>query len=177
MTETSYNAAQRVFHWLSALTVIGLFVLGVWMTGLSYYDPLYRTAPLWHKTIGVALIVLTLVRLGWRFATGVPRALPTHKPWEIGIAHLVHWFLYAAILSMFFSGYLITTAKGQSLDLLGGISIPAMITGVDGLEDIAEEVHELTAYSIIGVAVLHALAAIKHHVIDKDRTLRRMIGR
>lgn len=179
MRETSptiYTALQRALHWLSALAVIGLFVLGIWMTSLSYYDPAYRIAPLWHKTIGVLLVLATVFRLVWRFKKGVPRALPTYKTWEIGMSHLVHWYLYAAILSMFFSGYLITTAKGQSLELLGGVAIPAVITGVDAMERVAEEVHEITAYSIMIIAALHALAALKHHFLDRDITLKRMLG-
>ncbi|TVZ39450.1 cytochrome b561 [Alteromonadaceae bacterium 2753L.S.0a.02] len=176
-SEQNYGWLTIAIHWVTAVTVVGLFTLGLWMKSLDYYDPAYRLAPEWHKSIGVLLVVLTLFRLVWRFKSGVPRELNTHKAWEIVIAKLVHWYLYAAIISMFFSGYLITTAKGQSLEIFWSLSIPAVITGVDSLEYVAEEVHEVSAYSIIAIAALHALAALKHHFLDKDMTLKRMLGK
>jgi len=73
------------------------------------------------------------------------------------------------------SGYLISTAKGKPIDVFGLFELPATLHGLDGQEDIAGMVHEYLAYSLIALAVLHAAGAIKHHVIDKDKTLIRML--
>lgn len=177
MAKDTYDRVQIVLHWLTAVVVVGLFALGLYIGTLDYYDPLYRTLPALHKSIGFLLIFAIVFRLMWRFRRGLPQPLPNHQPWEKWLAKAAHLFLYVAILSMFFSGYFITTAEGQPLEVLGFISIPATITSVDSLEHWVEEVHELTAFAIIGVAAFHGLAALKHHFWDKDRTLLRMLGR
>lgn len=176
-TKSTFGTVHVLLHWLTAVTVFGLFSLGLWMSGLDYYHEWYRTAPAVHKSIGFVLILLMLFRVGWRLKNGMPEIIPTHKTWEKMLSKLVHLFLYVAIVSMFFSGYFITTAKGQSLDVLGFLSIPATITHVDSLEHYAEDIHEVSAYLIVVIAVLHGLAALKHHVIDKDRTLVRIFGK
>jgi len=176
-TPSAYGWLHILLHWLIAVIVVFLFFLGLWMTSLDYYSPWYRIAPDVHKSVGVIMILLMLFRLFWRFLSGVPQALPNHQPWEKISAHFVHIFFYVALLSMFFSGYLITTAEGQALEVFGFVQIPALITDVESLEHTAQDVHETSAFIIIGVMVLHALAAIKHHVVDKDRTLLRMLGR
>ncbi|WP_075187410.1 cytochrome b [Teredinibacter haidensis] len=176
-TKERYGWLHVTIHWLSAITIIGLFLMGLWMSRLDYYDSWYQTAPAIHKSIGFVLVILTLFRLFWRSYGGVPGTLESHKNWEKLSSKLIHAFFYLAILIMFVSGYLITTAKGQALDVLGFISIPAIVSGIEGLEHLAEEVHEVTAFSIMWIAGLHALAAFKHHIFDKDRTLVRILGR
>jgi Cytochrome B561 len=173
----SYGWLHVLLHWWTALAVVGLFALGLWMHDLDYYHEWYRTAPYIHKSVGVVLILTLIFRFYWRLNNGVPNSIETHKSWEKKLAKLMHWLFYGLIFSMFFSGYFITTAKGQSLEVLGFIAIPATLTGIENLEDIAGEIHELTAFSIIWLAVLHAVAAIKHHLVDKDRTLLRILGR
>lgn len=173
----TFGMVQVLLHWLTAMAVFALFGLGLWMTGLDYYHDWYRTAPAVHKSVGFVLILLVLFRIIWRFNVGVPAPIQSHKSWEKALSKWVHVFLYVVIISMFFSGYFITTAKGQSLDVLGFLSIPAIITNIDLLEHYAKDIHEISAYLIVVIAVLHGLAAVKHHVIDKDRTLVRIFGK
>lgn len=176
-TKTSYGLVAVIFHWLIALGVVGLFALGLWMDGLGYYDEWYRTAPHLHKSVGVLLISLVAVRLGWRLYNTRPAELESHARWEKIIAKVTHGLFYLLLFSMFISGYLITTAKGQALDVFNWFSIPAVVSSDENLEDLAGEIHELLAFTIIGLAIVHALAALKHHFIDKDKTLLRMLGR
>ncbi len=176
-TENSYGLVAVLFHWVIALGVIGLFALGLWMDGLTYYDKWYRTAPHVHKSLGVLLIFLVVVRLAWRLYNSRPAELVSHKRWEKIIARITHFLFYLLLFSMFFSGYLITTAKGQSLDVFDWFSIPAVVSDGENLEDIAGEIHESIAFTIIGLAIVHALAALKHHFIDRDKTLLRMLGK
>lgn len=168
-------------HWITAVTVIGLFALGLWMTSLNYYDPWYQTAPDIHRSVGILLAMLVAWRLVWKFTGQQPATIPTHRPWERVIAKSTHGLLYVLLLLMFVSGYLITTAEGSALHVFNWFSIPAVTTGSDldikNLEDRAGDVHEILAYTIIGLATLHALAALKHHFIDKDITLLRMLGK
>ncbi|MCK9531026.1 MAG: cytochrome b [Gammaproteobacteria bacterium] len=175
--KTRYGAVAAALHWLSAAAVFGLFALGLWMTGLTYYDPWYRLGPWWHKSFGVVLFGLTIVRLGWRFASIRPSPLPTHAPWERISAQAVHGLLYLLLFCVMLSGYLISTADGRAVSVFDGFAVPAIVTGIENQEDLAGTVHLWLATTLIGLAVLHLLAALKHHFIDKDRTLARMLGR
>ena len=174
-TQHSYGFISIVLHWLTAVGVIGLFCLGLWMVELDYYDEWYRAAPHYHRSIGVVLIAIVVFRLTWRLFNKLPEALSSHLSWERVVSKIVHIALYFLVILMLPTGYLITTAKGQGLEVFDWFTLPALITGIDGLEAIALEVHELIAFTIIGIAGLHALAALKHHFYDKDDTLKRML--
>jgi cytochrome b561 len=170
-----YTLPQRGLHWLTALAVIGLFAMGLWMRDLGYYDPWYHKAPFWHKSVGLLLASLVVIRLALRLALGHPLPLPTHKQWEKVLARITHIALYVLLFSAFISGYLISTADNRPAPFFGLFEIPALFTAFEHQEDIAGEVHEICVWSLVILAGLHALAAIKHHVIDRDNTLRRML--
>lgn len=180
-TRSTYGIMAATGHWITALTVVCLFVLGLWMTDLTYYDPWYKRGPDIHRSVGILLALLIIWRLIWRLNNVQPMPLPNHKRWEKFAAKATHLCLYFLLFAMFFSGYLITTAEGQALNVFNWFSIPAVITGkevgIDNLEDTAGDVHETVAFILIGLASVHALAALKHHFMDKDQTLMRMLGK
>ncbi|WP_372869801.1 cytochrome b [Shewanella sp.] len=159
-------------HWLMAMLILGLFALGLWMVELTYYSPWYKTAPFWHKGLGVLMFLLLLLRLAVRVKSTSPKALGSAL--EQMAAKFTHLLLYLLPLALVFSGYLISTADGRPLDVFGLVSVPALVT-FEGQEDIAGDVHALLAWSLIGLVALHALAALKHHLIDKDTTLLRIL--
>jgi len=173
---TGFGSVTIVLHWVMAVGIVGLFASGLWIERLDYYSELYQIVPHWHKSVGVVIVVLMLARLVWRVSHIYPAAIPTHKPYEKTLSKIIQWTFYAAVLSMFASGYFITTAKGQPLIIFGDVSIPALISSSANIEDIAGSMHKYSGFAIIGLAALHALAALKHHFIDKDTTLRRMFG-
>lgn len=176
-TSTEYGLITIALHWLVAVATIGLFILGLWMTELDYYDAWYNRGPELHKGIGILLLIAVVLRLAWRWLDPIPGPEPTHAPWERRLARITHAALYLLLIAMMIAGYLISTADGRPIDVFGLFSAPALISGLDNQEDIAGEIHELLAYALIGLAALHALAALKHHIIDRDRTLGRMLGR
>ncbi len=180
-SEDTYGLMAVICHWLTAVTVIGLFALGLWMTSLSYYDPWYKQGPDLHRSIGILLTILVIWRLLWRVFNIHPSSIPGHKPWEKVVAKLTHLCFYLLLFTMFVSGYLITTAEGQALKVFNWFSIPASLTskdaGIDNLEDLAGIIHKVIAFVLIGLAIVHSFGALKHHFIDKDRTLVRMLGR
>lgn len=175
-TKEQWGLVSIVFHWLSAITIIGLFALGWWMVELNYYSDWYKVAPNWHRSMGVLLIGVIILRILWRWFNTTPDPIGEHRQWEKIAAKWTHLILYAQLLFMLPTGYLITTAKGQSLDVFDWFSIPATIQSIDNLEDIAGVVHKYIAYSMIGLASVHMLGAVKHHVVDRDATLKRMLG-
>lgn len=174
-TPTDFGIASIILHWLVALTVIGLFISGLWMTELEYYDAWYQRAPDLHKGIGVLLFILLILKLVWRRLDPLPRP-ELHAAWERRFASLAHLLLYTLMFIVLIAGYLIPTADGQAIDVLGLFSVPAFLSGIPHQEDIAGEIHEILAFILIGLATVHALAALKHHFIDRDRTLKRMLG-
>ena len=172
----SYGAVAIGFHWVVALTVYGLFGLGLWMRSLGYYDTWYQLGPWWHKGIGVMLLFVLLLRLVWRFSNPRPGHLPTHKPYERLAAVWVHILLYLILFVIMISGYLISTADGRPLEVFDWFAIPATISGIENQEDIAGKIHLYLAWGVVVLSGFHALAALKHHFWDHDRTLLRMLG-
>jgi len=176
-SEHGYGLMAISFHWLTALAVFGLFALGLWMVELTYYDPWYRTAPGVHKSLGVLLFLLVIARLAWRLASPLPRPEPGLSVLERRASSAVHQLLYAVPLLLMLSGYLISTADGRPISVFGLFEVPAIITGLTNQADVAGKVHAVLAWTLITLAALHALAALKHHFVDEDSTLLRMLGR
>lgn len=172
-----FGLVSVVLHWLVALTVFGMFGLGLWMRTLDYYSPWYRTAPDIHKSVGILLLLVMLLRLLWRFLSPPPAPLANHGPLTRLGGRAGHALLYLGLFALLVSGYLISTADGRPIEVFGWFQVPALITGIPDQEDLAGEIHEYLAWGLVGLAVVHALAALKHHFIDRDATLRRMLGR
>jgi cytochrome b561 len=172
-----YGAVAVALHWLVAVTVYGLFGLGLWMRNLGYYDAWYQLGPWWHKGIGMMLFLVLLFRLVWRLVNPKPDHLQTHQPYERLAAGWVHILLYLMLFLVMFSGYLISTADGRPLEVFDWFAVPATISGLEQQEDIAGKVHLYLAWSVVVISILHLLAAFKHHFFDRDRTLLRMLGR
>lgn len=175
-TDNLWGATAITLHWLTALVVFGLFGLGLYMVELNLYHPWYHKAPHLHRSIGVLLFLATVARLGWRLWNPPPSPLATHQWWEKLLARLVHGLLYLLLFAVMISGYLISTADGRSIEVFNWFSVPATLSNVEKQEDIAGRAHLLLASTLIAFALLHAGAALKHHFIDRDSTLRRMLG-
>jgi cytochrome b561 len=171
----SYGWLSIILHWVMAITVFGLFGLGYWMVDLDYYSEWYRSAPALHKSIGITLLLLWSVRVVWRFTQPSLNAIETHKIWEVRLATLVHALLYVLMLVIMLSGYLISTADGRGIDVFNLLTVPSLGELFENQEDVAGNIHKWLAYGVVGLAVLHALAALKHHFINKDRTLIRIL--
>lgn len=175
-TSSRYGAVAVTLHWIVALSVIGLAILGLWMVDLTYYSAYYRSAPFWHKSIGITLAAVIVFRLVWRSMNPRPAPLLNHQPWEKRLAAVVHSLLYVLLAVIVISGFLISTAKGQGVSVFGWFEIPAVLTDLPQQADRAGAVHYWVAISVLVLAGLHALGALKHHFIDRDDTLRRMLG-
>jgi len=172
-TITQYNRVAKSLHWLSALLVVGLFAAGYWMVGLDYYSEWYTTAPYWHKSVGLILCTLTILRLLWKFFTASPGLVGSTL--EKKVATSAHYLLYILLFILFISGYLISTADGRGIDVFNWFTVPGFGSFIKNQEDWAGLVHEYVAYILIALAVLHGLAALKHHFVNKDNTLKKML--
>jgi cytochrome b561 len=176
-TQATYGLVAVGMHWLVALTVAGMFGLGYWMVGLTYYDAWYKQGPDIHRAAGVLLFIVMLLRVVWRLMNPRPEPVAGHQRWELVAAHLVHGLLYVLLFVAMVSGYLISTADGSSVNVFGWFDVPSVTGRIKGMEDTAGLVHYWVTWSIVVLAGIHALGALKHHFIDQDNTLRRMFGR
>ena len=187
-TSQTYGAISVLLHWLVAVLVVGLYFLGDYMVDLGYYDTWYTKGPLLHEALGAIVGILLMARIVWRVINPVPALEANSTAWQRLAAHGAHLSLYVLMVGIIVSGYLITTGDGRSVDVFGWFQIPSVLGGVSNgifggllgdvkhLQDRAGEVHEIFAVTLMGLTVIHALAALKHHFVDRDRTLLRMLG-
>jgi cytochrome b561 len=173
-TPVHFGLITILIHWIMALIIIGLFVLGKYMVDLDYYDNYYHIAPWWHKSFGLLIGVLLLIRIVWRINNPKVNALSNYKPLEIKAAQIMQYLLYLLILICCISGYLISTAEDAGVSFFDWFEIPAVLSNGEQQADLAGVIHEYSTLALIILAGFHALAALKHHFIDKDKTLIRI---
>lgn len=174
-TSTGFGLVAIAVHWLMALAIVALFGVGFYMVDLTYYDSLYKVLPFYHKSVGIILAAVFLFRLVWRLTNVRPREVDGVAAFEARIAHVVHLVFYALIAAIVVSGYLISTADGSPISVFDLFDVPATLTSIPDQEDIAGLIHEYLAYGLIALVILHAGAALKHHFVNRDDTLRRML--
>ncbi len=174
--EGRYGLVSIAFHWSVALAFIGLTALGVWMVGLTYYDPWYNDSLAIHKAAGIAVLVLALARLGWRCVDPAPGLVPGLRAWERTGAAVTHWSLAALAVLAPVTGYAISTSEGAGIDMFGLFELPALFAVTGRARDLAVDLHYWFAYGGIALAAVHAGAALKHHFVDRNATLTRMLA-
>ncbi|WP_252109246.1 MULTISPECIES: cytochrome b [unclassified Halomonas] len=173
-TRSGWGLVSISFHWLSALAVIGLFILGWWMTGLGYYDPWYNQGPWVHRSIGILLLMVTTARIVWRLVQPTPKGEGSR--FERLAAHVGHIGLYVLLLLVMLSGYLISTANGRGVSVFDWFEMPAVLSNLPNQASIAGDIHWYSAVTLIVIAAGHELAALKHHFVSRHATLSRMLS-
>ena len=172
-----FGLLTRLLHWLTALLIIGLIALGWYMVDLTYFDKWYNESLSLHRAFGMCVFALGVLTLGWRFVSPSPEPQPTLKRWERIAAALMHHVLFALVLLIPATGFLISTSAGKSVDIFGWFAIPPLMAVDDTLRDRAIALHYYLAYGTGVLVCLHAAAALKHQFIDRDGTLARMLWR
>ncbi len=172
---TGYGLLSKSLHWLNASLIIGLIGLGFYMVGLTYYDRWYNAALTWHKSLGLIALGLAMVMVGWQWYSPPPAPLPDLQSWERWAARVMQAVLLVMMLLIPLSGYLISTSAGQGVEIFGLVQIPALVHGGATLRDAAIAMHFYAAYGTALLVLGHAGAALKHHFINRDDTLRRML--
>ncbi len=168
-----YSKPAIAIHWIVAVLIIGMIPFGWYMSDLDFSpDKLKLYA--WHKSIGITILALFFVRLGWRLYKGVPAPLP-HKEWERKLAKTSHILLYILMAIMPLTGWLMSSANGFPVSVWGMFVLPDLIDKNQDLGHFLNALHSKIAWAIIVIASVHLLGALKHHFIDKDNTLRRML--
>jgi cytochrome b561 len=188
-----YDSKQKLstltvsLHWIIALTIFGQWPLGYVMANTRNYS-------LWpiHQSIGYVLFLVILARVIWRFRNGWPIPVGVYSRAEQILAKTVHWTLVIALIVMPLSGIVSTYAGGYDITVFGWTFIPdvpnhavvppgaihklKVIPRNESMHDFLQKVHIVFAWILAGAFVLHVTGAVKHHLIDHDGTLRRMLG-
>jgi cytochrome b561 len=172
----SYTRTAIFLHWLVALLIACGFSLGAYMVDL-HMSPTKLRLYNYHKWIGITVLALVLVRLVWRLTHRPPPELPMPR-WQLRIAQATHYLLYALMIVTPIFGWLYSSATGYSVVYLKLIRLPDLVHKDRHLAEILVQIHAFLAWTIFWIVLLHVAAAFKHHFIDADDTLRRMlIGR
>jgi cytochrome b561 len=171
-TEAGYGVVSRLLHWAMAIAIITLFALGWWMVGLDYYSAYYTSAPDLHRGAGILVAFALVLRLVWRAANPRP-ANPELSRLEHVASRIAHGLMYALVVAVTVTGYLISTADGRAIDVFGWFSMPAMLSGPNQ-EDVAGFLHRYLSYGLVGLAAVHAAAAFKHYFSGHPGVMTRM---
>lgn len=179
---TRYTSVAIALHWLIALSIIGLLIMGLTMTqkGLLPQQLQFQMFQ-WHKSLGLSVLALSLLRLVWRLLHKPP-ALPAHMPlWEKMAAKGTHFLFYVLMIVLPLSGWVLVSTSSWGLPTIwfGLFEWPhlplAEIANKDGINHTASDAHEWLAYLLMGLLALHIGAALKHYFIDRDDVVSHMV--
>jgi cytochrome b561 len=173
-----YSTVAIVLHWLLALVIVAMFVVGIYMTDLPF-SPLRLKLYNWHKWAGVTFLALTLLRLLWRI-THRPPALPvavtrTMPGWQNRAYHATHHLMYALFFAVPLLGWAYSSTAGFPIVLFGQMPLPDLLPANKELADLVKPLHELSALALMALAALHISAALKHQWVDRDGLLTRIL--
>ena len=175
-TQDQWGSVSKALHWLVVVLILAMAWLGLTMGDLPNGADKIATYAL-HKSIGITILVLVLLRLCWRLYAGAPQAVPGTPRWQERIASSAHWALYALLLAMPLSGWVLNSSSGFPLQWFGLVNLPAIAGKSHDLHELAEEIHELLFWIMVTLVVAHAAAAFYHHLFQRDATLARILPR
>ena len=172
-----YTTVAIVLHWLLGLSIFAMFAIGIYMSDLPF-SPLRLKLYNYHKWAGITFLILSLLRLLWRLVNKppvLPKAIAQAMPsWQTKIYHATHYALYALFFAVPLIGWAYSSAAGFPIVLFGVLPLPDFMAVDKEFAKQIKELHEISAFALVGLALLHMGAALKHHFIDKDGLISRM---
>jgi cytochrome b561 len=161
-----FTPVQRLLHWVMAVCIIAMFFIGAGM--VSTIMPDYLTLFVIHKSLGITILVLALIRLAVRARYGAP-PLPADLPEPMKLAaHLSHYALYSLMIAMPLLGWAMLSAAAYPVVLLGGIRLPAIVPQSDSLHTLLLQAHVSLAFAFLALVLLHLAAALFHALVRHD---------
>ena len=171
---STYTRTAVTLHWLTAVLIVAGFAIGLYAVDLKL-SPTKLKLYAWHKWIGVTVFALAIARLAWRWRHPAPPLPVAMARWERLAAHGTHAALYALLLALPVTGWLMSSASGVPVVYFGVWPLPDLVAKDKALADALKLVHYALNKTLAALVVLHAGAALKHHFIDRDNVLRRML--
>lgn len=169
-----YTVTAMLLHWLIALAVLGLIGVGLYMTNVKL-SPAVLKLYVQHKSTGLLVLVLMLLRLLWRLRHRPPPLPDTMPRWQLRVSSVVHCTLYLLLFAMPITGWLMHSASGFPLRWYGSFLVPNLIARSSDSVVFWKQAHEVCAWMLIALILLHIVAALKHHFIDRDGLIARML--
>jgi cytochrome b561 len=170
---TRYHPVSIALHWLLALLILGSLALGPYMTDLPL-SPRRLVLYNWHKWAGATILALSALRLLWRLTHRPPPALPV-PAWQRRTAQAVHAALYLLFFAVPLAGWAYSSAAGFPLVVFGVLPLPDFVVADRELAEALKPVHKGLAYALAAAVAVHVAAALKHHFVDRDGLLARML--
>jgi cytochrome b561 len=173
-TTVRWGAVAQLLHW----TIVVLIVVQVILANIAVDLPLgVKKLAMFarHKSFGITILVLAVLRLAWRWANPTPSLPTTLKPYERALAGLTHSGLYILLFAMPLTGWMMTSARGFPVSWFGFFQLPDFVPKNQSLYDAMKETHDTLALALYAIVFLHVVAALKHHFMLKDDVLRRML--
>jgi cytochrome b561 len=173
-TTDRYGLITKLLHWVIALCVLGMLLVGSLLDGLA--GPTEGAVYLWHKSLGMTLLFLIIIFMLWSARNIKPR-YPQDMPFaQLTLAKAVRYLMYIAVVAMCLSGWIFTTAKGKPPVLWGWFNLPAPFVPLSkSLGHIIRQWHTYLAWTIFALVILHLVGALYHHFVRKDNVLQRMM--
>lgn len=171
-----WGSISKLLHWLIVILIFSLGAVGLWMVRMPNSIEKIQIYAL-HKSFGITVLVLAIIRLAWRLYAGAPEPVAGTQRWQAGVASLTHGLLYALLLAIPLSGWLFNSAAGYPLQWFGLINLPALVSPNGDLRTISGAIHEWMFWLLLLVTAVHAGAALYHHLVLRDPTLARMLPR
>ena len=169
-----YTHTAITLHWLIALLVFAAFPLGLYMHDLPL-SPYKLRLYSYHKWLGVCVMLFAVIRLSWRVSHRPPVLPDNMQGWEKVAAESMHYMLYILLFVIPLSGWLMSSAKGFQTVLFGVIPLPDIINKDKFLGEFLQQVHESFNWILLVMVCAHIAASIKHHFIERDDVLERML--
>jgi cytochrome b561 len=170
----SYSATHKWLHWVIAFLVIAAVFMGVAMVNVGR-GPVQNVLFDLHRSVGALVLALTGIRLVWRLLHPVPPPVPGLAPLQALAARVVHVALYVLLFAMPLLGWAGTSAFGAKIMVFGLFELPPILARDRALAATLLGIHGWTGFAFAGLFTLHALAALHHHIVRRDATLRRML--
>lgn len=170
-----YTNVAVLFHWLIALLIIGAFTMGLVMTDMPGLTPTKLKYYSWHKWAGVTILALACLRLLWRLSHPAPPYPASMPGWQKTSANALHALLYLLMFAVPLSGYFYTLAAGFPVVYFGLFELPVLIAKNDALKPVLKDLHFWLNMLLAGSVGVHVAAALKHHFIDRDGVIKRIM--
>ena len=171
----NWGNIARALHWIMAILILAQLVLGKVAEEMGV-SPLKLDLFVWHKSIGISVLLLVVLRLVWRLGNPPPAELPGIAPWESRLAKLGHAALYLLMFAVPLSGWWISDTSRIPFRWFWTVPLPDILAADKDMNEIAEEVHEFLTQALMVVVAVHVLAALRHHFLLRNATLERMLG-
>lgn len=179
-SENRYGLLSRAIHGIMLILIFGMLGVGIYMTDLDKNDELRKQLFAFHTSTGILVLVLAMVRIIWLRVSPAPRLPAMLDNWEKMLTTVVKSLMYLLMLLIPIAGILIVNTKGNPVNFYGLLELPMLAAENEGLHELMEEVHEVLAFGLLFLVLLHVAGALKHRFYDMGNeidVMKRMFGK